>query len=297
MQLENSCTICYRLGRKHCSLIKISPSDECKTRKKKSKVRSKKQIIYTVPSILTPTPLHKIHLIHNYVDSSWCDMLREETERLNAWGTNRHANFPTTDIPVSKLSKKIRFQVLDLLQKRIFPDIEKMFVLENPLACEIIDLFVVRYLTPGGQSELKKHRDGSTISFSILLNSCLEFQGGGTYFYALSRAIHARKGSIIFHCGKLKHAGKKIRSGRRYLLVGFVKCHSPSILDGKMALNLRQEPSDDTYLHTLYIQKPSKYELPFDESCQERDDAREGSKRDESMTANKATYNSGVVGI
>ena len=87
------------------------------------------------------------------------------------------------------------------------------------------DLFFVKYDLLK-QNELKLHRDGSLVSFNILLNDASEFEGGGTYFKHLDKVIGIEKGDCVIHSGKVLHAGHPITSGERYILVGF--------LDGKI---------------------------------------------------------------
>eukprot|EP00483_Globobulimina_turgida_P004293 UN04302 len=87
------------------------------------------------------------------------------------------------------------------------------------------DLFFVKYDFLK-QNELSLHRDGSLLSFVILLNDSNEFVGGGTYFKHMDQVICIEKGDCTMHCGKILHAGHPITQGQRFILVGF--------LDGKV---------------------------------------------------------------
>ena len=90
------------------------------------------------------------------------------------------------------------------------------------LACR--DLFFVKYeFAPGQQSGLARHTDGSVISFNVLLNPHAEFDGGGTHFTHLGRAVQIEQGGCVVHDGKVEHAGVPISRGKRMLMVGFVE--------------------------------------------------------------------------
>ena len=70
------------------------------------------------------------------------------------------------------------------------------------------DVFVVKYEGGGkdeeGQAGLSVHRDHCLMTFSILLNSAQNFEGGGTYFEAGGgKVIRIERGVGLFHCGKV----------------------------------------------------------------------------------------------
>ena len=75
---------------------------------------------------------------------------------------------------------------------------------------------------PGEQNSVGPHRDGSVLSFNILLNDSSEFDGGGTWFDHTSQTHHICQGDVLVHSGKLRHAGMPITRGERFILVGFV---------------------------------------------------------------------------
>lgn len=79
------------------------------------------------------------------------------------------------------------------------------------------------------------HRDGSLLSFNVLLCSESEFQGGGTFLPHLLQqeeahcaahtdgTVHILQGEACVHSGSALHAGAPITSGLRMVLVGFVE--------------------------------------------------------------------------
>ena len=87
------------------------------------------------------------------------------------------------------------------------------------------DLFVVRYsVEEGAQRSLELHKDGSLMSFSLLLSEPTDFQGGGTYFAHLDALLKpSQRGTAILHDSKALHAGVEITAGTRIVLVGFVE--------------------------------------------------------------------------
>eukprot|EP00808_Paulinella_micropora_P028944 g73836.t1 len=86
-----------------------------------------------------------------------------------------------------------------------------------------MDLFFVKYSAQkGAQRDLGIHVDGSPLSFNLLLNLPVEFEGGGTYFEATGEVVTNTQGSVLCHSGLARHGGWAINSGERYLLVGFL---------------------------------------------------------------------------
>jgi hypothetical protein len=52
--------------------------------------------------------------------------------------------------------------------------------------------FLFFFKTTRLQDELKEHRDGSILSFNILLNKASEFRGGGTKFSGIQSGLTVR---------------------------------------------------------------------------------------------------------
>ena len=67
------------------------------------------------------------------------------------------------------------------------------------------------------------HTDQSLLSFTIALNDPSEYEGGGTFFYKLGRAIDApAAGHVVMFPGKVSHGGYPISKGTRYIIVLFM---------------------------------------------------------------------------
>jgi hypothetical protein len=87
------------------------------------------------------------------------------------------------------------------------------------------DVFIVKYSARAGeQASLGLHVDGSAMSFQIALNSESEtsgYSGGGIYLQPSDCVIGLAAGEAVSFPGQLLHGGAAIRSGVRYILVGF----------------------------------------------------------------------------
>ncbi|KAE9220776.1 hypothetical protein PF004_g13233 [Phytophthora fragariae] len=152
-------------------------------------------------------------------------LVRDEVNRLAAeqgWCKERHASYQTTDMPchhVAGLNSWVRATLAD----RLFPQIAKRYNLPKSKQLLFRDLFFVKYeARKGERSELALHRDGSVLSFNLLLNSADDFTGGGTYFDATKHTVHITQGDAAVHSGKVLHAGAPVLTGIRQILVGFL---------------------------------------------------------------------------
>ena len=176
------------------------------------------------------TPLHHVYafpLLPPEEASSYVDAMETYAAQNGGWTTKRHDAYPTTDIPVKNtpLAGKISAMVRD----RVFPILSKVYGFKTKYL-SIRDLFFVKYEAGEGQNSLEFHRDGSLLSFNILCNRSSEFDGGGTLFEALGdRPVEPSCGDLVVHSGKLRHSGRAITRGKRYLLVGFVNVSDPAI--------------------------------------------------------------------
>lgn len=174
---------------------------------------------------------------------------RVGVEDADGWTTGRHAAYATTDLPCSAVPEvnrwvraSLRARVLPRLARRhgwLPRDAAQTAALADadaegpPDAADAArlayrDLFFVQYsAAPGRQRGLAMHRDGSVISFNVLLNSPLDFEGGGTYVEEDGRSYQIGQGECFVHSGKLRHGGAPITRGERYVLVGFVDVLDP----------------------------------------------------------------------
>lgn len=143
----------------------------------------------------------------------------EYADTHGGWQTKRHAGFPTTDLPSFKIVRIDRW-VRDTLETRVFPKIQQHYGIDNR-RLGFRDLFFVKY-HENQQRGLNLHRDGSVLSFNVLLNSTEDFEGGGTYFQHLDKHFTIQQGDVLVHSGKWQHSGVSITRGIRLILVAFL---------------------------------------------------------------------------
>lgn len=141
------------------------------------------------------------------------------------WTTSRHYAVPTTDIPVHEVPKMLPW-FNKVFCSRLRPLMGEQFgeneVGKDGSAVYIHDAFIVRYDSQGGQRHLPLHRDESTHSFTIALNSLDEYEGGGTYVSQLKRSVKPEQGGVVsFRGSELLHGGDPVIKGTRYIIVAF----------------------------------------------------------------------------
>ena len=55
---------------------------------------------------------------------------------------------------------------------------------------------------------------------------------------------------MLLHCGKLRHSGRKITRGTRYILIGFLDVHSKALEDVRK--DQKDLQTDKAWLNTLW---------------------------------------------
>lgn len=158
----------------------------------------------------------------NIYSPDMCRYIIKQCEKYaannNGWTKTRHAKYPTTDLPVDVIPSVHGIVSETLIT--IMDKIAKSYNLNPNITLNVNDLFIVKY-AHDAQNFLEMHKDGSVLSFSILLNDTSEFEGGGTYFDD-GLTVYLNQGDMIIHSGKINHSGLPITKGVRYLLVGFI---------------------------------------------------------------------------
>ena len=204
-------------------------------------LRKVEELSYTSDDCESLIPYEEGHLLHKtkgpIFSAEECQRIVDEAEKVASetkWTTNRHGNFPTTDLPLVELPETLKFLRL-VLAERIYPLLRSQFgqYLPDPKRLRVADGFVVKYDVAGGQTELKPHRDGSVVSFNIALNPATDYDGGGTWFASLDDSVKIDQGEIVTHASGLLHGGHGITTGKRYILVAFV------ILEGYDSWSMR----------------------------------------------------------
>jgi hypothetical protein len=106
----------------------------------------------------------------------------------------------------------------------IMDKIFRFYCIPINISINIVDLFVVKY-EKDAQNKLEIHTDGSFITFSIMLSSSKDYQGGGTEFND-GIQMFLEQGDILVHSGYVKHSGLEVTKGTRYILVGFTSINN-----------------------------------------------------------------------
>jgi len=148
--------------------------------------------------------------------------------------SDRGVSLPTQDVLVQNLSKESQESVHKAIREKLLPFARRHFPHLNAAFDKQPyprpgNLFIVRYCAasqrPGGRG-LKLHKDETALTFNLCLSAEDDFTGGGTYFPAASAdvdgvLVRPLPGYCLIHDGNIKHAGNEVRSGERFILVGF----------------------------------------------------------------------------
>lgn len=265
--------------------------------------------VITVPPFLPkdndyPSLFHHIHIqsILSDAEASHClGLAKDYAKKTGCWNapdTSRHQTFSTCDFPVDECDEIQDYLDTQIrLEERISNILSSEYTIQ-PNEWTYLDLFCAQYQARdiSGASEsavttmdrLELHRDGSLLSFSLLLNPPSGFTGGGTCYDALKNVptipsvpelapggviCPIRAGDIVVHCGKLLHGAAVVESGHRIVLVGFLEVSErrqrPGVLRkacsdwGRMdvALKLYQRQLEHMSTTTTPISRGRKYRL------------------------------------
>ena len=185
--------------------------------------RKKEWISKCTKNTMVENALWHIHKVPCFLNNKDCEYIIECAECHGGWTHKRHHNYPTTDIPIKHLKEVT--SMWDVLQSRIMDTCKDVYMLKQSATISMFDVFVVKY-DVSGQSGSELHRDASELSFILLLSHPSSFVGGETR-YEHCDAVHCvDQGSLLVHCGKMRHSGVAITQGTRYVLVGFINVQS-----------------------------------------------------------------------
>jgi hypothetical protein len=158
----------------------------------------------------------------------FCDEIIAMTEELDNWTYSRHEFYPTTDVLLQDIGMN---EIYDrVINEVIRPMCIHLWILQGKAWKKLnSENFLARYL-PDAQSHLSLHHDHSHLSLVVKLND--EFDGGGTYFPKYNLLSNPeRVGTATIHPGQIthRHGARPIYSGRRYIIVSFIKNQAPDI--------------------------------------------------------------------
>jgi len=243
--------------------------------------------IITVPPFLSnddgayPSPLHHIHvlpLLTNEESTHLLQLARTYATENQCWDqqdATRHVSYPTVDFAIED-SIEIEQYLGDGddgigFQQRIFGALSSAYDVDAE-DMSYLDLFCASYeakdeATINSKEEksttmdrLDLHRDGSLLSFTVLLSPLEQFEGGGTIFDALQNINDESINSILqpqgviqppqagyatLHSGKLLHGGHIVTKGQRIVLVGFVDVDQRNMKPGSLGEATKQWGRND----------------------------------------------------
>lgn len=177
--------------------------------------------------LTTPNDEHVSLTTEQVLTEPDCQWVIDTAEGVAAsrggWSTKRHSSVPTTDLAVHTIPFVFEWFGV-LLQEKLFPFVCSQFreQIKFPEALRVHDAFIVKYNAAAGQNSLPVHIDQSNFSFTIALNDCAEYEGGGTWFEALDQVVRVDAGKLLAFPGHLKHSGHIITSGVRYIIAVFL---------------------------------------------------------------------------
>mmetsp|Transcript_17823 Transcript_17823/g.41825 ORF Transcript_17823/g.41825 Transcript_17823/m.41825 type:complete len:351 (+) Transcript_17823:97-1149(+) len=218
-RLHHRNSVCEILGVSPCLLDKEDLDNRAAKAVEAGKIRAAQQLE-------VPANLRQVYTLKAVWSPLECDYVlgavKAAVKTSSGWTTERHAAYATTDMPCS-LIPEIDAWVRESLAERVLPELARRHGWgDGSGSCLYFrDLFFVQYSVQG-QAGLALHRDGSIMSFNILLNSAQDFEGGGTYVEADECAYQIMQGDCFVHSGKLRHGGQPVTRGERYIIVGFV---------------------------------------------------------------------------
>ena len=217
--------------------------------------------VITIPPFLPndvgyPSSLHNIHVLPMLTEdetSQLLSMAKSYASDNNSWAKqeSRHVSYNTVDFAVEDSEEISRYLAAIQFQDRIFSALNESYDVDVD-DMSFLDLFCASY-EAADESEKKTmdrlefHRDGSLLSFSLLLSPPSDFEGGGTSFDALRDVSFEGGVSVLkeggtirpqyagyatLHSGKLLHGGHIVTKGQRIIIVGFVDVDDRNIKEG-----------------------------------------------------------------
>ena len=205
-----------------------------------------------------PSPLHTIYIAALLSQNEADECLRLAKEYAQATGcwsvkdSSRHLSYSTVDFATENCDILQSYLNQIDFERKTFQVISELFDIDVE-DLSFLDLFCAKYAgkssnTDGVMDRLNSHRDGSLISFTIVLSSPFDYEGGGTEFDALrdigdnlsgledvlyDGVIKVRaSGEGVIHCGKIKHGVHTVTNGERITLTGFVDVDDRSVRRG-----------------------------------------------------------------
>ena len=140
------------------------------------------------------------------------------------WTTQKSGQYQVAGFLLQEVPA-VREWFIQTVRTKLFPILAKTF----PDFCNAEDLcvdnsYLFKY-TPETGRRTDIHTDSGCLSFTIALNGPDEYEGGGTWFQGLEEndegVLEMEAGQVTFRVGGVKHCGRAVTSGTRYIIGGF----------------------------------------------------------------------------
>ena len=186
---------------------------------RKNRAKRSRDAFRPLPSLKRP------HVVKKVWSISECERVLSGVlayTKKSGWTSQRHRGHASTRDVQSREVEAVDMWVRTSIKERLWPLLARRHDLDLE-SFAFRDLFFVKYSAEkSGQCGVGIHRDGTVLSFNILLNSEDDFEGGGTYMEATDVVHTISRGDCLVHSGKVRHGGSPISSGNRFILVGFL---------------------------------------------------------------------------
>lgn len=179
-------------------------------------------IVHKEWDLMVDEPLYGVLEMPLFTEE-FCEMIREEAEHAEAWTTDRHEFYPTTDMLLQAIDMHDIY--MEVLREYVMPMAQHVWELSGPGWDNLTaENFLARYI-PEAQGHLSLHHDNSDITALVNLSKPgVEFEGGGTYFDRIGKVSQGKQGYVSVHPGRIthRHGARPVTKGSRYILVSFM---------------------------------------------------------------------------
>ena len=111
----------------------------------------------------------------------------------------------------------------DMLRTRLYPCLRQLFpdAAGDGSSLRVQSAYLFKYTAETGAAT-DVHVDSGLLSFTIALNEPSEYDGGGTWFESVDRLVEMPRGHVTFRPGHVRHQGRPLTRGTRYMIGGFI---------------------------------------------------------------------------
>jgi Flp pilus assembly protein TadD len=109
------------------------------------------------------------------------------------------------------------------LRTRLYPCLRALFpdAAGDGSTLRVQSAYLFKYTAETGAATVV-HVDSGLLSFTIALNEPDQYEGGGTWFESVDRLVEMPRGHVTFRPGHVRHQGRPLTRGTRYMIGGFI---------------------------------------------------------------------------